>query len=102
MEKSEKLKEQQAALKQEETRLLRQLNKAENRKGYIDASARKQRTHRLITRGAAMESLIPEIMDLTETQFFLAAESFFADETIRKGFLEKVRAQAAQDTGGKS
>ena len=34
----------------------RKLRRLENRKSYLDSGSRKQRSHRLITRGAAIES----------------------------------------------
>ena len=41
------------------------LQRAENRKEYFETTARKQRNHRLITRGAAMESIFPDVKPLT-------------------------------------
>ena len=35
----------------------RKLRRLENRKSYLDSGSRKQRSHRLITRGAAIESV---------------------------------------------
>ena len=46
----------------------------QNRKEYFETTARKQRTHRLITRGAAMESVFPEVKPLTEREFYELAE----------------------------
>lgn len=39
----------------------RKLRRLENRKSYLDSGSRKQRSHRLITRGAAIESVMPEV-----------------------------------------
>ena len=50
------------------------LQRAENRKEYFEATARKQRNHRLITRGATMESVFPEVKSLTEREFYELAE----------------------------
>ena len=50
------------------------LQRAENRKEYFEATSRRQRNHRLITRGAAMESVFPEIKPLTEREFYELAE----------------------------
>ena len=46
----------------------------QNRKEYFDTTARRQRNHRLITRGAAMESVFPEIKPLTEQEFYELVE----------------------------
>ena len=50
------------------------LQRTENRRGYFEATSRRQRNHRLITRGAAMESVFPEVKPLTEREFYELAE----------------------------
>ena len=50
------------------------LQRAENRKEYFEATSRRQRNHRLITRGAAMESIFPAIKPLTEREFYEMVE----------------------------
>ena len=52
----------------------RKLRRLENRKSYLDSGSRKQRSHRLITRGAAMESVMPEVKILTEQEFYSLME----------------------------
>ena len=64
------LAEAQRQYDQEQHRLQR----AENRKEYFEATSRRQRNHRLITRGAAMESIFPAIKPLTEREFYELAE----------------------------
>jgi len=39
---------------------------------------RKKRTHRLITRGAAVESVAPEVRELSERAFYLLMEQVFS------------------------
>ena len=97
--KRNRLLEQQKALKDQEVQLLHQLNKAEKRKEYVSSAGRKQRTHRLVTRGAAIESLIPETKELTEVEFFSAAESFFEDDEIRNRFLSSIASARKSDIG---
>ena len=46
----------------------------QNRKEYFETTARRQRNHRLITRGAAMESIFPEVKPLTEWEFYELTE----------------------------
>mgnify|MGYP000695197591 CR=1 FL=1 len=46
----------------------------EKRKSYLDSGSRKQRSHRLITRGAAIESVMPEVKILTEQEFYSLME----------------------------
>ena len=100
-QKHQELIEKRKALEIQESQLLRQLNKAEQRKSYLDSSTRKQRTHRLVTRGAAIESLIPETKDLTEVEFYSAAEAFFEDTEIRQLFLDHLSSVKVQKEGRK-
>ena len=87
-------------LETKETQLLHQLEKAEKRKQYLDNSARKQRSHRLITRGAAIESLIPEVRELSETDFYTAMEAFFTNEKNRSEFLKLTSMQEIANNKG--
>ena len=48
--------------------------RVQNRKEYFETTTRRQRNHRLITRGAAMESVFPEVKPLTEREFYELAE----------------------------
>lgn len=45
------------------------LQRAENRREYFEATSRRQCNHRLITRGAAMESIFPAVKPLTKRGF---------------------------------
>lgn len=42
----------------------------ENRQNYYENADRKKRRHRLITRGAAVESIAPEVKPLTEREYY--------------------------------
>ena len=57
-------------LSQEQHRLQRM----ENRQKYLGDKTRKQRAHRLITRGAAVESVFPDVKDLSEPEFYELVE----------------------------
>ena len=54
----------------------------QNRKEYFETKARRQRNHRLITRGAAMESVFPEVKPLTEREFYELAEQMAGAPSI--------------------
>ncbi len=43
------------------------LNRLENRKKYLEKGERQKRTHRLCNLGGTIESLAPEVKDLTRT-----------------------------------
>ena len=69
-----KIKEIETELEQETHNLAR----LKNRKTYYENGERQKRAHRLITRGAAVESLAPETKTLGETEFYELAEKIFA------------------------
>ena len=70
------------------------LQRLENRIAYLESGSRKRRAHRLITRGAAVESVLPEIKVLTEQEFYSLMECVSALPSI----LELVRS-AIEDHG---
>ena len=53
---------------------------------------RRKRTHHLITRGAAVESVAPLAKALTETEFYTFAEKVFALPEIKSLLMEAVNA----------
>ena len=54
------------------------IQRLENRAVYYEKGERRKRAHRLITRGAAIESVAPQTKDLSETEFYTFAEQVFA------------------------
>ena len=50
----------------------------ENRIKYYQQGERKQRNHRLITRGAAVESVAPAVRDMSERAFYVLMEQVFS------------------------
>ena len=50
----------------------------ENREKHLEKGERTKRTHRLITRGAAVESVCKVTTVLTETEFYSLAEKIFS------------------------
>ena len=50
----------------------------ENRLRYYTEGERKKRNHRLITRGADVESVAPEVRGMSQTAFRLLVEAVFS------------------------
>ena len=50
----------------------------ENRIRYYTEGERKKRNHRLITRGAAVESIVPEVRNMSERAFFVLMRQVFS------------------------
>ena len=72
------LAEANKRLEQEKHKLYR----LENRKSYLESGSRRQRNHRLITRGAAVESVMPDVKLLTEQEFYSLMEHIFERPSI--------------------
>ena len=89
----EELQEEIQKKKHEEEQLKHREQRAKNRAEYLTDKKRRDRTHRLITRGAALESIIPEVKDMSERPFYLAVENFFSDEDRRQKFCEELTRQ---------
>ena len=45
---------------------------------FKNKSKGKERNHRLITRGGAVESIVPEVRNMSERAFFLLMEKVFS------------------------
>ncbi len=54
------------------------LERLENRAKYLSKAERTARTHRLITRGAAVESIAPEIKTMAEVPFYSLMEQILS------------------------
>ena len=55
-----------------------QVTRLQNRLNYKENRTRKERAHRLITKGAAIESIIPATKDLSEVEFYALMEKVLA------------------------
>ena len=54
------------------------IQRLENRLRYYTEGERKKRNHRLITRGADVESVAPEVRGMSQTAFRLLVEKIFS------------------------
>lgn len=66
-------------LEKQEEQLGRQLKREENRMEYFRERAKKKRNHRLIVKGGVIESILPELKDVDEKEFYNAIQIFFED-----------------------
>lgn len=65
-------------LEHRQEQLEHQINQMDKRAKYIADGERKQRTHRLITKGAAIESIAPMTKDMTEPEFYELMEKILS------------------------
>ena len=73
------------------------IQRLENRAAYYEKGDRRKRAHRLITRGAAIESVAPQTKDLSETAFYAFAEQLFALPDTQRLLTEAVSNHAGGD-----
>lgn len=70
----EKLRAEQAQDLKMLEQLQHQQQRLQNRINYLEKGERQKRAHRLITKGAAIESLVPATKEMGETEFFSTME----------------------------
>ena len=73
-----KIEEQIRKTEQELEQETHNLARLKNRKTYYESGERQKRAHRLITRGAAVESLAPSVKEMSEIEFYELAAKIFA------------------------
>ena len=71
----------------------------ESREKHLEKGERTKRTHRLVTRGAAVESVCELTKVLTETEFYSLAEKIFSLPEIRKAVMAAVNEHNKNEWG---
>ena len=100
MPKQETLAELNAEKEKIERQLVQEqhiIQRLENRAAYYAKGERRKRAHRLITRGAAIESVAPQTKDLSESAFYAFAEQVFALPDTQRLLTKTVRDHAGGD-----
>ena len=100
MPKQETLAELNAEKEKIERQLVQEqhiIQRLENRAAYYAKGERRKRAHRLITRGAAIESVAPQTKELGETAFYTFAEQVFALPDTQRLLTEAVSNHAGGD-----
>ena len=74
----EKLRADKAKAEKELEYLQHDMQRLQNRLAYLEKGERQKRAHRLITKGAAIESLAPATKEMGEADFFSLMEKILA------------------------
>ena len=90
-----------SAKKHQLAQLQHRQQQLENRRSYYEKGNRRKRTHRLITRGAAIESVEPLAKVLSETEFYAFAEKALTLPEVKSLLMSAVNAQNATEQKGK-
>ena len=92
MTKSKTLEQLRAEKERAETQLAQEkhkLNRLENRKKYLEKGERQKRTHRLCNLGGTIESLAPEVKDLTRTEMTELMEYIFSLSEVQRAVISQ-------------
>lgn len=87
MAKKKTLEQLRVELEQTEIRAAQEqhkLERLENRMSYLEKGERKKRTHRLCNLGGTIESLAPEVKELTRTEMTELMEHIFSLPEVQR------------------
>ena len=93
----EKLQTEKEKVERQLAQEQHKIQRLENRAAYYEKGDRRKRAHRLITRGAAIESVAPQTKDLSETAFYAFAEQVFTLPDTQRLLTEAVGNHAGGD-----
>ena len=94
------LKAEIAANERQLAQLRHKQQQLENRAAYYEKGDRRKRAHRLITRGAAVESVAPLAKVLSETEFYSFVEKALALPKGKGLLMEAVNEHNKNEFGG--
>ena len=94
------LKAEIAANERQLAQLRHKQQQIENRRSYYEKGDRRKRAHRLITRGAAVESVAPLAKVLSETEFYAFVEKALALPEVKSLLMEAVNEHNKNEFGG--
>ena len=80
----EQLRADQERTEKELEQETHKLQRLENRKRYYEKGERSKRTHRLCNLGGTVESLAPEVKDLTRTEMTELMEPIFSLSEVQR------------------
>ena len=93
----EKLQAEKEKVERQLAQEQHKIQRLENLAAYYEKGERRKRAHRLITRGAAIESVAPQTKDLSESAFYAFAEQVFALPDTQRLLTEAVSNHAGGD-----
>lgn len=80
----EKLRREKEAAEKKIEQYKHQIHRLENRKKYYEDGERAKRTHRLCNLGGTVESIAPQVKDLTRTEMTELMEYIFGLEEVKR------------------
>ena len=96
----EKLQAEKEKVERQLAQEQHKIQRLENRAAYYEKGDRRKRAHRLITRGAAVESVAPLAKVLSETEFYDFAEKALVLPDVKALLMKSVNEHNQKETGG--
>ena len=93
----EKLQAEKEKVERQLAQEQHKIQRLENRATYYEKGERRKRAHRLITRGAVIESVAPQTKALSETNFYAFVEQVFALPDTQRLLTEAVSRHVGGD-----
>ena len=100
MKKIEKLQAEKEKIERQLAQEQHKIQRLENRAAYYEKGNRRKRAHRLITRGAAVESVAPLAKVLSETEFYDFAEKALVLPDVKALLMKSVNEHNQKEIGG--
>ena len=97
----EQLRADQERTEKELEQETHKLQRLENRKRYYEKGERSKRTHRLCNLGGTIESLAPEVKDLTRTEMTELMEHIFSLSEVQRAVRHMAITHINQASRGK-
>ena len=96
----EKLQAEKEKIERQLAQEQHKIQRLENRAAYYEKGDRRKRAHRLITRGAAVESVAPLAKVLSETEFYDFAEKALVLPDVKALLMKSVNEHNQKEIGG--
>lgn len=95
----EELLAEKQAIEKQIAQYQHRAERLESRKKHLEKGERTKRTHRLITRGAAIESISKVTTVLTEAEFYSLAEKIFSLPEVQNEVMAAVNEHNKNEWG---
>ena len=102
----EKLKEAKKGVEEEladamkkQEQIEHQLQRAENRAGFLKDNERRRRTHRLVIKGAIVEDIAPCLKDCSDQEFYNLMDEIFSLPQVQGLIIDRQENEQEEQDG---
>ena len=102
----EKLKEEKEGVEEElaeamkkQEQIEHQLQRAENRAGFLKDNERRRRTHRLVIKGAIIEDLAPCLKNCSDQEFYNLMDEIFSLPQVKGLIMAQLENEKEEQDG---